>query len=325
MKKILLTGATGYVGRRVLRNLLDQGHMILAPVRDAAKLSEFSGDKKLLVLQGDFYDDRILDECAYFGPDVIMHLAAKGPKSKGSMKEFTEVNVNGTEALATFALEAEVERFVYCSCTGVYGTIPCRLPADPWTAAMPDDNHNLSKHRAEKIVYSVLKDYVPFIILRPSIIYGPGLDGFLPRLTKMVKGKYFPLVKKNIEIHLTHVQTLVEVLEKTVECEVDNECIVNVADEDSVPLRDVVQMIYSHYHGGEYPRWLRWSAGSFSFIEGLTKLIHLENSRKRLQRISNSWIYDVITLKQSFPVKLNDTMTSIKAYLISEHETTLEK
>ena len=325
MKKILLTGATGYLGRRVLRALLAQGHTILAPVRNAADLSGFSGEKKLLILQGDFHSDAILDEAAFFGPDVIVHLAEMGPGSKGSLKEFQKVNVDATEALVNFALEAEIERFVYCSCTGVYGTIPCRLPADPWTAAMPDDNYHLSKHRAEKIVFSTLKDYVPFVILRPSIMYGPGLDGFLPKLTKMVKGKYFPLVKKNIEIHLTHVQTLVDVLEKSVECEVDKECIVNVADEESVPLRDVVLMIYSHYHGGDYPRWLRWSAGLFSFCEGLAKMGHLEHSRKRVRRISNSWIYDVITLKQAFPVKLNDTMTSIKAYLISEHETTLEK
>ncbi len=147
--RVLVTGATGFVGSHLAEALVNQGHEIRALVRQ-------SGDTSLLkklgveVAYGDITDAAAV-EGAIRGCQYVYHLAAKTARSGVSKKEYYAVNVEGTENVARAAIKANVERLVYGSSAGVYGTTT-RTPVDENTKPNPNSYYRESKLLGEKVM-----------------------------------------------------------------------------------------------------------------------------------------------------------------------------
>ena len=313
--KILLTGSTGFMGKNVLSALLDSNFEVISPVRSISQGKLKNNHKNFLSVEGDFWDDLLFETYKKFNPKVIIHLAALRGEGLGNFDEYHRVNIAGTEKLVDYALENHTELFIYCSTVGVYGTIPVTLPAGSETTPEPDNNYHLSKYQAEKIVTEKLKNKIPYIILRPTITYGPGDNGFLVRLVNLIKGRKFPLIRRPVNIHLLNIETFSSLIIKLVINRITANGYLTVADRSPVLLSDVVNVIYNHYYSANYPGYLKIPGIFYDIMKASAVLFKMSKLETSLRLISDSWYYDTTTLVKACPIVLTDTLQNIRSYL----------
>ena len=125
--KVLVTGASGMLGRTVAETLLRQGHDVTVLQRRASGI-------ECREIRGDLRDADVIG-AAVDGQDAVVHLAARVSPT-GAWQEFVEVNVNATRSLLAASKTAGVERFVYVSSPAVASSGEAHvgvgaLPADP--------------------------------------------------------------------------------------------------------------------------------------------------------------------------------------------------
>ena len=315
MTKVLLTGASGFMGQYVLRALLENNIEVIAPVRDAASMRSIYRQPEVTFLEGQFYSDALLEQYRQHQPEMIIHLAAIRGDGNGSWKKYLEVNVNGTERLVRYALENRLKKFLYCSTVGIYGTVPSRIPADPYTSAEADGYYHQSKLLAEKIILNHLRGHVPLAIFRPTISYGFGDDGFLVKMISMVRKRVFPLMSSQVLIHLLDVNSFGELMVLAVRKKLDDYHIVNVADKNPVQLSQLVDVIHSHFFEKPYPRYMRTPQFFHRFSEWATQVLKMRGAHISVKLISNDWYYDTSNLENIFHLPLKNTPEAVDYYL----------
>lgn len=173
--RVLVTGATGFVGGAVARRLARDGHDVRGlarPSSDVARLAAAGID----VVPGDVRD-RDAVTLAMCGCSHVIHLAAA---KSGPSALLHEVNVRGTANVMDAAHECEVHRVVLGSTLGVNGFVT-GTPLDERSPARPNTPYRLSKWRAEEVARAA-HDHrdVPVVIARISTVVGAGARGWLP-------------------------------------------------------------------------------------------------------------------------------------------------
>ena len=173
--KILITGATGFIGRQLTAKLSSKGDEITALVRDPAKASRLTS-MGIKILQGDVADRESLLP-AVQGMDVIYHLAGYyiigGRKSKTAAYQ---VNVEGTRNIMELAKEYKVPKIVYASTLAAKGDTAGKIydesyfpPSSPTTS-----HYEASKWMAHKLVAEYIQQGLPAVIITPGVVFGPG-------------------------------------------------------------------------------------------------------------------------------------------------------
>lgn len=200
MAKILITGATGFIGKHLISNIITdhQDYSIRAVVRH--KTDQLPGVVEQYVL-GDFMD--LPDwEGAVQSCDFVVHLAAitGGEKKKNSHSEkrLELVNVQASEALAKAAVKAGVKRFVFLSSIKVCGNT-CQVPIDEDHLVHCEDGYARSKYLAEQQILAVVdRTSMDVVIVRPPLVYGPGVKGNFAKLINLAN-RGWPLPLGGIE------------------------------------------------------------------------------------------------------------------------------
>jgi UDP-glucose 4-epimerase len=182
----LVTGAGGFIGRRLCRALQERGDSVTAGLR-----SRSPGP----------WDRMLLHDLAYSGPsaseidgiDCVIHLAGKAHAlSESSQDEaaYFRINVEATRKLLESCRAAGVRRFVFVSSVKAAGEGGV-VALDETTACSPDTPYGRSKLAAERLVLG--GGYVPEpVVLRLSMVYGPTAKGNLPHMIKAIHRGYFP-------------------------------------------------------------------------------------------------------------------------------------
>ncbi|MFT6908673.1 MAG: nucleoside-diphosphate-sugar epimerase [Oleiphilaceae bacterium] len=191
--KVLLTGATGFVGRVLASALTKNPGVILTC---AVRQSGSKAPGKIFIA-GEL-DKKTDWSRALFGQDVVVHTAARAHVVRDEvadpLAEYRKVNVHGTLRLARQAAEAGVRRFVFVSSIKVNGEQT--QPNKPFTAEdapAPEDDFGLSKLEAEKGLQELANETgLEVVIVRPPLVYGPGAKGNFATLIKLVD-KQLPL------------------------------------------------------------------------------------------------------------------------------------
>jgi len=190
--RCFVTGATGFIGGRLVDALVEDGHEVRALVRDPERASLLRRPGVELV-RGDLAEPGGLEEAVH-GASHVFHCAGLvGDWLRGD--EARRVNVEGTRALMAACAATGVERVVYLSSLSIYGlchhhgtdeTAPLRYCGEPYID---------SKIDAERMVWVHAGRPGPdVVVLRPGFVYGPGDRRFLPTLLDALAGGRFMYV-----------------------------------------------------------------------------------------------------------------------------------
>lgn len=197
MKKVLLTGASGFVGRAIQARLSsDRGVELTVVVRhQLAEQQPSVYTQKITGIDGD------TDwTSAVAGKAVVIHSAARvhvmNDQTADPLAEFRKVNVAGTLNLARQAAEAGVRRFIFISSIKVNGegTVPGR-PYNADDVPAPVDSYGISKREAEQGLLALAAETgLEVVIIRPVLVYGPGVKAnFRSMMSWLNKGVPLPL------------------------------------------------------------------------------------------------------------------------------------
>ncbi len=183
--KIFITGATGYIGNLLALKLAEEGNIIHALVREPETNNPDHPNIKLF--QGNVTDINsirtAMDEC-----EQVFHLAAFARLWVRPSDIFYKINVEGTKNILDVAIEKNVLKLVYTSSTAVFGT-SINEPLsenDPRTIGFNND-YDLSKCMAEKLIMDYTKKGLNALIVNPSRVYGPGKETYSNPFTRILK------------------------------------------------------------------------------------------------------------------------------------------
>lgn len=186
--KLLLTGATGFIGKAVTqRIIMDAKYSLTVAVRsssavfsDAVSVAQIAE----LTTETDW-------TAALSGVDVVVHLAARAhvliETSNDPLVDFRRINVEAALSLARQALHAGVKRFVFISSIGVNGSRTLDFPFSERSLPDPHADYAVSKFEAEQALLALLKDTtMELVIIRPPLVYAGHAPGNFSRLLKLV-------------------------------------------------------------------------------------------------------------------------------------------
>jgi len=193
-KKILVTGASGFIGRNIVYELLSQKNppTIYTLVR---KPANFPATVIQILCDDISYIDRI--DIPWGEINLVIHLAARAhipqKKSASTLDEFRRVNSLATEMLAEKCAAAGVSRFIFMSSIGVLGSSSGHVPFTETTSENPQTDYAISKLEAERSLKAISKKHsMDYTIIRPPLVIGLEAPGNFNLLLKIIK-KGIPL------------------------------------------------------------------------------------------------------------------------------------
>jgi nucleoside-diphosphate-sugar epimerase len=167
MKTIGITGATGFVGKRLLEYNKNKFSIVPLPLREKKPGQiDLRGIDAVIHLAGKAHDMGRVDDSVYF-----------------------DINYELTKALADCAKRQDVKQFVYISSTKVYGD-DVRGILDEQSVCAPTDAYGASKLKAEQYLQSISSDSFKVAIVRPPLVYGPQVKGNMIRLLHLANKNY---------------------------------------------------------------------------------------------------------------------------------------
>lgn len=194
--KVLVTGATGFLGGWLVRRLVDEGHSVRIIKRASSSLDEIAG-LPLEIFDGDVIDAAsLLRACR--DVDTVFHLAGLIGYSRAQRAAMQRVNVDGTRNVIEACVTARVRKLVYLSSVVAIGASFDRVPLNELSPYNVGDLHLGyfdTKHEAETLVVEAVRSgRLDAVMINPSTIYGPAdaKKGSRGVQLKVARGK-FPL------------------------------------------------------------------------------------------------------------------------------------
>jgi nucleoside-diphosphate-sugar epimerase len=245
--QVLVTGATGYTGIVLVKRLLEAGTRVRAIARANSDLSPLS-EMDVEWVRGEIFDKETI-HTAMEGVQYVFHVAAAFREAKSTEQDYWNVHVGSTQLLCGEALkQPDFKRFVHVSTMGVHGHIE-NPPGNEKSVFAPGDGYQRTKAEADKWITEFGdKNNLPYTIIRPCAIYGPG-ERRLLKLFKMATKSYFPILGQGkCWYHLVHVEDLVGgMLRSAVAENALGEAFIIGASE-AIRLEDMAAIIAKVYH-----------------------------------------------------------------------------
>lgn len=211
-QKILVTGATGFIGGHLTRRLLaEKRATVRALVRDPARAQDLAR-QGAEVVRGDLVDVASLER-AVQGCSVVIHAAAQ-VSSVPSRATFEQSNVRGTGNLLRAAAAANVRRFVHLSSIAVFGLASEGEVTDESPRQPCGEPYCDTKVGAEAEVFRVHRERgLPVVVVRPSAVYGPGSThwSIIP-LKRVKKGKMVLFDRGRGMLNYVYIDNLVDAI-----------------------------------------------------------------------------------------------------------------
>jgi nucleoside-diphosphate-sugar epimerase len=202
--KILVTGATGFIGGAIVEDLVKERHEVFALVRRTSSIAHLASLGVKFVF-GDITDiDSLYAITGKF--DAIFHCAAYVDDK--NRKKLKAVNIKGTESICKLAVRLGVERLIYLSSVAVVsGHFQVPLTEDLSYSAT--NLYGESKIEAERIVWDFRRKGLPSVILRPPMVYGENEPHLLKLILFLIKHRIFliPAGGKS-KLHLSYVKNV---------------------------------------------------------------------------------------------------------------------
>lgn len=211
-RKLVVTGASGFIGRALALRLLGEGEQVLGLCRKERELG-------FAVATVPSLDDAQALRQPLNEAEVVVHCAARAHVMQDTAEDplsvFREVNRDMTLALARLAAESGVRRFVFLSSIKVNGeSTSGRDPFRPDENACPEDPYGISKLEAEQGLRELASETgMEVVIIRPPLVYGPGVKGNFASMIRLVeKGLPLPLGAIHNKRSLVALDNLVDLI-----------------------------------------------------------------------------------------------------------------
>lgn len=245
MARVLVTGASGFIGSHVARRLSADGHAVLASGRDHARLATLRpivAETVTCDLEWEVLDP-LLHDC-----DVVVHCAALS-SPWGSADAFDRANVIATERLLDAVRRHRVRRFIHLGSPSIYFRFRDQYaigedfePPRRWITA-----YARSKWESECRVRATSDAHLQTLILRPRAVFGEGDRAILPRLLLAAERGWFPLVDGGrAMIDVTHIDNLVDLIAHCVDADIPgNGRAYNVSNGEPVRVRRLIETLFA--------------------------------------------------------------------------------
>lgn len=212
--RILVTGASGFLGSHLVGALRRNGHDVWAMVRQTSNVQRLELDKSRIIY-ADLADEKCDFADAVSGRDIVFHTAALMAHLDWlPRKKFVEVNKKGTMRLAQAASKANVKHFIYISSVGVLGETGPEPADEERPYGMRLSNYEYSKAEAEKAIIEFYRDKkFPVTIVRPAQLYGPRMIYAWGEVIQSIDNGTMRVIGKGEgKIQLTYIEDAVEPL-----------------------------------------------------------------------------------------------------------------
>ena len=303
MSKVLVTGATGFVGRELCRHLREKGHTVTGTTRDH---SLTVGPENIPLYHVQEFNNDMDWHPAVSGVDFVVHLAARvhqiNDHAENPLSEYYRVNFNGTKTLAMAAAAAGVKRLVFLSSIKVNGELTRGEPFSENDYPAPVDAYGVSKWKAEKILTNIAADHgIATVILRSPLVYGPHVGGNFAVLARAVVKKWpLPLSAIANSRSLVYVGNLASAISTCLDHPDAAGKIFLISDGEDLSTGELVRRMAKATSIRDWsfycPLWLLNAAGTLSrrqsMIDRLTESLEV-NSDKIMHDLSWSPPYSV--------------------------------
>ena len=210
-KRILVTGAGGFIGGHLFHRLAEYGLDVIGTVlfpQEAATLREKGLKAEVLDLASEQNWDALLT-----GIDIVFNIAALFQEAEHGEAAYMKVNKVGALKLAETAARVGVSRFVHCSTVGVHGDVK-EIPATETTPFNPMDLYHRTKLAGELAILEFSKqlpcDGMVVTVNRPAMVYGPGDLRMLKLFTAIASGKFKMIGSGKPLAHLGYIEDQTE-------------------------------------------------------------------------------------------------------------------
>jgi nucleoside-diphosphate-sugar epimerase len=290
--RILVTGAGGFVGRALCAALQQHKLPCIAAVRRAEGRNGIAEEMAL----GDLGPDTDW-QAALQGIDCVVHLAARthvlDDRSPDPLAEYRCINVAVTRNLALQAARSGVRRFVFLSSVKVNGESTTSQPFSERDEPRPEDAYGISKREAEDVLRTIGGETgMEIVILRPPLVYGPGVKGNFLRLLKAVaKGVPLPLASIDNRRSLVYVGNLVDAIIACIQTPAAAGRTFLVCDGEDLSTPELIRRLATAM--GRRPRLLPCPPAL------LTLAARLFGREATFQRLNGSLAVDISALRQT--------------------------
>jgi len=228
IKRVLITGGTGFLGLHLARKFIKDKYDVT--LFDLETLEEKDLLKKVTFIKGDIRNKKAVD-AAMKGQDYVIHAAAALPVL-AEKKIIFSINIDGTRTVLKSALENKIKRLVFISSTAIYG-VPKHLPEMENSPLTPIGYYGISKIEGEKLCMNFQKKGLQVNILRPTTFLGTERLGIFELwFEAMHSGKrVFILGSGNNKYQLLAVTDFADAIEKALLCKKSGE-ICNIGAQD---------------------------------------------------------------------------------------------
>ena len=209
MKKVLVTGATGFLGTRLIEKISNIKGLEIVATGRTVKTKKISKKSNLKYILGDLKDTQFIDSITD-GLDAIIHTAALSAQM-GNPKDLYRSNIEVTKNLLEAAKTKKVKKFIFISSPSVYFRFKHQLDLkESDILPKPINIYSSSKREAEKLVQS---SGIPYVILRPRALIGRGDKVIIPRILRAhSEGRLMRMGDETNRVDITPVSNVVDAI-----------------------------------------------------------------------------------------------------------------
>ena len=272
--KVLITGATGFLGKYVIEECKENGYEIVAQGRNGKRLDYLAETYGIIPLCCDLSDIHNADVSC----DCVIHAAALSTVW-GKWEDFYTANVVGTENIIRYCRAHDVKRLVYVSSPSIYTTKKDRydIKEDSYDPKNKLSFYIRTKIMAENLVNEANKEGLETVIIRPRGLFGIGDTSIIPRLIKANRTIGIPLLNGGNVVDITCVENVALSLRLALESERANGRTYNITNGEPTEFKSILELLFTQI--GEEPRYKKLPLGFLYFVasvlEGVYKLFHI--------------------------------------------------
>ena len=270
MKRVLVTGATGFLGKYLVEELINNWYEVVAQGRKENILNNLKEQYKVNILKCSLNEIKNID----MNIDCVIHAAALSTVW-GKWQDFYDSNVLGTENVIKFCLKNNVRRLIYVSSPSVYSAKFDRFNIKEEDF---DKNNKLnfyikSKILAEDLINKIDNQKLETVIIRPRGLFGIGDTSLVPRLINANSKIGIPLFNdgKNV-VDITCVENVAYSLRLAMEKEEANGNIYNITNGDPTEFKNILDKLFTEL--GERANYRKMNINLMYFVASVIELFY---------------------------------------------------